>query len=106
MGRIADISSAESIYFPVGFAGVIDDVTVVIDGPITSADAIIEVFNSGSSSAGTITIAFSGSSAGDVDTLTPASNNTFTADSFFRISTNGGSTGAVTATIMVEVTMT
>jgi hypothetical protein len=42
---------------------------------------------------GTLTITQSGSAAGDVDTLSPSSNNTVTANSFITVETDGGSTG-------------
>ena len=42
---------------------------------------------------GTITVANSSSAAGDVDTLSPSTNNSISANSFMTVETNGASTG-------------
>jgi len=50
---------------------------------------------------GTIIVAHSGSAAGDVNTLTPSSNNTVTADSFITIASDGASTNSATLRFVV-----
>lgn len=90
-----NVSNAGSSYVPIPYAGTIAKVVSVLTGAITTADAVITVRNSAGVSMGTITIAQSGSAAGDVDTLTPASNNTVTADSYIRLESNGASTNNV-----------
>lgn len=91
---IADVSTAETIYIPMPYAGTIAKITTVLGGAITVADATINAKNSSALSMGTITVAFTGSAAGDVDTLSPSSNNTVTAGDYITIETDGGSTSA------------
>ena len=91
-GYIDDVSTAEVVHVPMPFAGTISKVITVLEGAITNADATITVKNASAASMGTLTITQSGSAAGDVDTLSPSSNNTVTADSFITVETNGGAT--------------
>lgn len=91
---IADVSTAETVYIPIPYAGTITKVISVLGGAITVADATITVSNSAAASMGTLTVAYTSSAAGDVDTLAPGSNNTVTADDYITIATDGGSTGA------------
>lgn len=92
-GVIADVSTAETIYFPIPADVTVREVVTVLEGAITSADSIITVKNNAGTSMGTITVAEAGSGAGDVDTLTPASNNTVTAPGKISVESDGGSTG-------------
>jgi hypothetical protein len=55
---------------------------------------------------GTITITQSGSAAGDVDSLTPSSNNTVTADSFITVQTNGASVNTAALRFVVVLDRT
>ena len=91
-GYIEDVSSVETVHVPVPYAGTISKVITVLEGAIGSADATVTVKNSSAASMGTLTITQSGSAAGDVDTLSPSSNNTVTADSFITVSSDGAST--------------
>jgi hypothetical protein len=91
------------MYIPFGFAGTVKKITSVLKNAITVADATITAKNSGGTSMGTLTITQSGSAAGDIDTLSPSSNNTFTADDFITIETDGGSTTAAELVLMIEV---
>ena len=93
-GVIADVSSAETVYIPIANAGTVTKVVTVLEGAITVADAVVTPKNSAGSSMGNITVAFTSSAAGDIDTLVPATNNTVTANSFMTIETDGGSTDA------------
>jgi hypothetical protein len=54
---------------------------------------------------GTITVAYVGSAAGDVDTLAPLSNNTVTDDDYITVETDGGSTTAqrLWVTVIVDL---
>tara|TARA_R110000796_G_scaffold58893_1_gene135733 strand:- start:1179 stop:1661 length:483 start_codon:yes stop_codon:yes gene_type:complete len=90
-GYIENISSASTVYVPIPFSGTIVKVVTVLEASIGSADATITVSNAAAASMGTITVAFTGSAAGDVDTLVPSSNNTVTAESFITIATDGAS---------------
>lgn len=93
--RKDNISNAGSTYVPIPYAGTIAKVISVLTGAITTADAVVTVKNSAGVSMGTITIAHSGSAAGDIDTLIPVSNNTVTADTFITLESNGASTNNV-----------
>ncbi len=103
---ISNVSSAGTVYVPVPYAGTITKVLSVIDGAIATSDATLTVRDSDSNSMGTLTITQSGSAAGDVDTLTPASNTDVTADDHITIETDGASSNSVSAilTIIMEVT--
>lgn len=90
-GYIENVSSASTVYVPIPFSGTVVKVVTVLEHSIGSADATITVSNAAAASMGTITVAFTGSAAGDVDTLVPSSNNTVTAESFITIATDGAS---------------
>jgi hypothetical protein len=89
--HIVDVSTAEKVYLVVPFTGTLTEVYTTLQGAITSANSTLTVRNNTGTSAGTITVAFSGSAAGDIDSLTPASNNTFTAGQKLSIETDGAS---------------
>ena len=88
---IDDVSTAATVYIPVPYAGTVTKVVTVLAGSLTTANAIVTVRNAAGTSMGTLTITQAGSAAGDVDTLLPASNNTFVSDSKIQIDTDGAS---------------
>ena len=90
-GYIEDVSTAEVVHVPMPFAGTVYKVITVLEGAISSADATVTVKNASAASMGTLTIAQSGSAAGDVDTLSPSSNNTVSVNTFITVETNGNS---------------
>ena len=91
-GYLEDVSSVEKVYVPIPFAGTVSKVLTVLEAAISSSNSIVTVKNSAGSSMGTLTITASGSAAGDIDILSPTSNNTVTSDSFITIESDGGST--------------
>lgn len=91
-GYLEDVSAVETVYVPIPFAGTVSKVLTVLEGSIGSADSTVTVKNSAGTSMGTLTIANSGSAAGDVDILLPSANNTVTADSFITVESDGAST--------------
>jgi len=101
---LANISSASSIYVPVPVDATLTKVTTVLQGVIATANATLTVANYALSTIGTITVAYSGSAAGDVDTLNAVSNNTFLAGTWVKITTNAASTNAVEVKIVLEFT--
>lgn len=103
---IADVSTATTIYIPTSRAITIDKIVSVLHGAITVADSTITVRNASAASMGTLTIAFTGSGSGTIDTLLPASNNTIAEDSYFTIATDGGSTTVMSITFIIEFTVT
>lgn len=101
-GKIEDVSTAGQIYIPVPDDGRIIKVITALNGAITSGDAVLTV-KTAEGSAGTITIANSGSGAGDVDTLAPTSNNNVLEEGTIEIETDGGSTNTVSVDIVCIV---
>lgn len=101
--HIEDISSAVDIYIPIPYAGVIKRITTVVSGAVVGGDLGLIFYDSSSSSMGSITIASSGSAAGDVDTLSPASNNVVTANDYIRINGDGGPSSHTTIWINIAM---
>jgi hypothetical protein len=105
--ELADVSTADFVLVPIVKASTLTKVTTILHTAITGADAGLTVTNSnGPTSIGTITVTQSGSAEGDIDTLTPASNNTFIAGSYVKIATDGASSTASKLTIVLELTQT
>ena len=102
---MADVSTAASVWVVAPTASKITGISSVIDGAIATADAAITTEIGGVAvTGGAITIANSGSAAGDVDTATPTALNTLTANQAIEIITDGASTNTVIATFTVELT--
>jgi hypothetical protein len=104
---IQDISTAGQIYVVSPFAGDITNVYTVINGAIATADATITPKISGTSvTDGAVTVAFSGSAAGDVDSATPTAANSVSAGAAIEIETDGASTNTVQCVVTLEITLT
>lgn len=89
---LPDVSAASSVYVPVVVASVFVGATTVLGGAITSADSTVTFVRNDSASFGTgITIAYSGSAAGDVDTFTATTNTSVSANGWVRVTSDGGS---------------
>lgn len=101
--HIEDISVAGDHYVPIPKAGTVVNVTSVIEDAIATADLVLTIYNSAAASMGTITVTQSGSAAGDVDALAPASNNTVTLNDYVRIASDGGPTAHVSTSLTVLV---
>ena len=86
-----DVSTASTIYLAVPYGGVVDKIVTVLAGSLTTGNATVTVRNAAGTSMGTITVTQSGSAAGDVDVLSPVSNNTVTNDSKVSVETDGAS---------------
>lgn len=98
--RLEDISTAKSVFVVPGVAGDVSKIYSVIDGAIATADCTLSFEIAGTPiTSGDITIAYSGSAAGDVDSSTPSAANTITAGQAIEIITSGASTNTVNATI-------
>lgn len=105
--EIEDLSAAANYYVPFPHACTINKLATSIDGALATADAILTFKNGvGGSALGTssITIAFTGSAAGDYDSSSPSTNNSFTADSVLEITCNGGPSAAVRGQLAISVT--
>lgn len=97
-----DIGTSGSIYVPLGVDCKLTKVTSVINGAIATTNTVLTVANYAGTTIGTITIAFSGSAAGDIDTLNAASNNTFLANTFLKITSDGATSSTVSANLTLD----
>jgi len=102
--KLTDISSSFDRYVPIPVACKVVHITTALSAAIAGSDLVLTVKNAAGSSMGTITVTQSGSAAGDIDTLTPTSNNTFAANTAIEIEGNGGPTSHVDldVTILLE----
>jgi hypothetical protein len=106
-GSIPDMSTADEMYIASPVAGTITKITSIIHNAISSGDATLTGKINGSAiTAGVITVANSGSAAGDVDTVTPTAANTVAVGDKIEIETNGGSSTACKVDIILEITLT
>lgn len=102
-----DVTTADPLYVVFPFPCTIDVITTVLgDGALATADEVITVTRNGTDSLGQITITQSGSAEGDIDSLTPVSNNTLTAGQYLKLSNNGASTGTRSCSVTIEYTRT
>lgn len=104
--HIQNISTATDIYVPIINAGTVSKLQTVTSAAIAGSDLIITAYNSSSASMGNLTVTQSGSAAGDVDVLSPTSNNTVAAGSYIRINGNGGPTSHVDVMLLIAVDRT
>lgn len=103
--HIADIGSTTPARVVVPFAGTLTDVYSVIDGAVSTTDAVITVAIDGvSTTPGTFTIAFTGSAAGDVDSLAVTNGNTVVAGDVISLTSDGAPANSVRADITLVFT--
>lgn len=101
---ITDISTAGSSWICPGVAGTINKITTVIGGAIATANCGLSFEIGGVAvTSGGITIAYSGSAAGDVGTSSPSANKTLTSSTPIEVITDGASTNTIKATIVFEL---
>lgn len=104
---LTDISTASSVYIVAPFAGTITKIYTALQGAIITADSVITVSIGGVAvTGGTVTVAFTASAAGDIDSATPSAANTFTEGQLIRIQTDGGSANTVALTVTLVCTRT
>ncbi len=103
--EVPDISTNTSAGYVVApHDGYITKVYSALAGAITVGDAELTVSVGGTDlTNGVITIATSGSAAGDSDSCTPTGNNKVTAGQAIKIMSNGGSTDAAMARCTIEI---
>ena len=105
-GEITDISTGSSHWIVSPVAGTITKIYSVINGAIATADAALSFELAGVAvTGGGITIAYSGSAAGDADSATPTALNAVTAGQAIEMITNGASTNTIKAKITIEITL-
>lgn len=104
--QIIDIGTAQNIYIPLPYACTLTAVVTVLGGALTTANSTLTLTKNGSGSIGTITITQSGSAEGDIDSLTPVTNNTFAANDYIKIANDGNATGPQPLGISLSITRT
>ena len=93
--EIEDISTASSTFVAVPDGGRVIKIITALQGAISGSDAAITFEIGGTAvTGGGITVAHSGSAAGDVDTAEPTAANRVEEDGTIEMITDGGSTGA------------
>lgn len=103
---ITNISSAAVVYLPSPVAGTISKITTIINGAIATANAILTGrIGSTAITGGAVTIPFSSSAAGQVNSATPTALNTVAVGNNINFTANNASTNTVRATIVVEITL-
>ena len=97
-----DISTAESIFIPTPILGTVTKILVTLHGPITVANSTVTAkINGVAVSGSSITITQAGSAGGSTFTSSPTGSNTLSANNAIEIITDGGSSTAVRATVVV-----
>ena len=92
--EIEDISTASSTFVAVPDGGKIVKIITALQGAISGANAAITFEIGGTAvTGGAITVAHSGSAAGDVDTAEPTAANRVEQDGTIEMITDGASTG-------------
>ena len=88
--KLTDISGSFDRYIPLHVACTVVQITTALSAAISGSDLVLTFKNAAAASMGTVTVTQSGSAAGDIDTLTPSSNNTFAVNTAIEIEGNGG----------------
>lgn len=100
---IADITIPGVYYIPFKYTSDVLSITSAIDGAITGADeTITAAIGATPVTDGVVTVAYSGSAAGDYDIATPTAANSVTAGGTLKLTVAGTSTGPAAAHVVVE----
>ena len=98
--EIEDISTASSTFVAIPDGGKVVKILTALQGAISGADAAITFEVGGTARTNSaITVAYSSSAAGDVDTSAPSAANRVEEGGTIEMITDGGSTG--TAKLLV-----
>ena len=93
--EIEDISTASSTFIGIPDGGKVVKIITALQGAISGADAAITFEVGGTAMTNSaITVANSGSAAGDIDTAEPTAANQVEEGGSIEMITDGGSTGA------------
>ena len=93
---IADVSTASSTFVPVPDGGRVIKIITALQGAIGTANAAITFEIGGTAiTGGGITVAYSGSAAGDVDTAEPTAANEVLEDGTIEMITDGASSNTI-----------
>ena len=101
--ELTDVSTASSTWVAAPFDGFVGRIKTILHGAIATADALVGLEIAGVDvTGGQVTIANSGSAAGDVDESESTALNVVTEGAAVEIDTNGASTNTISVTCMVE----
>jgi hypothetical protein len=90
--RLADVSAASSVNIAVPDDGKIIKIISVLGGAITTANsAVTTAVNGTTVTGGGLTIAYTDSAAGDIDTAEPTAANNVSEGQYITITSDGGS---------------
>lgn len=104
--QIDDVSTADFLLIPCPDACTFNKATFILNTGITGTDSTVTFVNStGPTTVGTLTITQSGSAEGSRFTFTASSNNTFSAGTYLKISTDGASSTASKAILYLNFTL-
>ncbi len=102
--KLADVSTAGQVFVAPGFNGRIRKITTALGAAISTADAGLTAKIGGVAvTGGAITIAQSGSAAGDLDFCLPTGANNFTDAQTIEIETDGASSTTAEVVITMEL---
>ena len=105
-GVIDDVSTASTVRIPVPDAGKVIKITTVLGGTIATANAAVTAkIGTTNMTGGAITVAHSGSAAGDIDTAEPTAANNVVEGDFIALATDGASTNTHTL-LLILITKT
>lgn len=102
---MTDVSAPSSVYIAVPRAAKVVKVQTVLQGAITVANSTVTIKKKGGSTFtnGTITVAYTGSAAGDIDTCEPSAGNYLSEDDVIQIDSDGGSTTTAALHIVISL---
>lgn len=100
---LTDVSTAETLYL-LPPKGILTKISTVLGGAIATADAVLTASKGAQAiTGGEITIAYSSSAAGDIDSCSPTLYNEFNGTTdYLKIATNGASTNTEPLNIILE----
>jgi len=101
--HITDVSTAETVCV-LPPRGILVKASTVLRGAIATADAVIDLYNKAQAiTGGVITIAYSGSALGDIDSCTPTAYNNFNGTTdYLKVFNAGASANAAALTVLCE----
>jgi len=103
-GVIDDVSTASTVRVAVPDAGKVIKISTVLGGTIATANATVTAkIGTTNMTGGAITVAHSGSAAGDIDTAEPTAANNVVEGDFIALATDGASTNTHTLHFTIVV---
>lgn len=98
-----DISTATEKLYPISMACDVVAAHVVIEDAISGANANVTIKTATNQEICSMTVPYSGSAAGQVNSDTTPQNAELTSGTYIRVATDGASTGAVRATVSIHI---